>query len=252
MTKSANHVHTCHSIDTMKIASLSHDAAIQALKGQTLCVPDLTTLFSHWPPPSRNPHHAALAPLVESTIRRLAASRPSLQRRLGDDIASLASLWYPAAAAVPDRVAPLGLFAVWLVCWDDEVDAQGSDLAADYHAAQRWRAETLRVVEGVLGDGEEVVAVAGVDALNGVFVEFGRRFSEASSTVNRQRLLREAVDAMDAAAEAMLDDANGDGELKRAVEQYVDGCRSIVTGTLEFTWVSIALPIWFLKILTGA
>lgn len=47
--------------------------------------------------------------------------------------------------------------------------------------------------------------------------------------------MREAVGEFGCAADAMLEMAEGDEEGMKVARRYVEGCRAIVTGTLEFT-----------------
>ncbi|KAM0237698.1 hypothetical protein ACHAPO_004348 [Fusarium lateritium] len=49
--------------------------------------------------------------------------------------------------------------------------------------------------------------------------------------------MRTAVNEFDDAASKLINDTEVEGEVRPLVERYVEGCRSIVTGTLEFTFV---------------
>ncbi|KAK7426375.1 hypothetical protein QQZ08_007130 [Neonectria magnoliae] len=121
----------------MKPARLDQDAIVAALKGQALRISDLTRFF-----------HAGDAALEA-----------------------------------------LALYAVWLVCWDDAVDAGEGDLAGDFEGAERWRRRTLEMVRGALRiDGAED---ADADAINAVFRDFGARFGQTAPAEQRRRLSEE-------------------------------------------------------------
>jgi hypothetical protein len=176
----------------------SQGAVVRALRGQTLRVPNLKAVFGGWPAAQQNPLYASVAqPAVTEVIDRVAASQPTAAGRREDDIALLVSLWYPdikggsrghgtgggdsdtdfdtdsdgeAAAAV---LRNLAAFAVWLVCWDDEVDADdGGDLAGDFARAESWRQRTLTVLERALSRDEDGEEEEELDALNGVLVDW--------------------------------------------------------------------------------
>ncbi|UZP32732.1 hypothetical protein NXS19_000548 [Fusarium pseudograminearum] len=55
--------------------------------------------------------------------------------------------------------------------------------------------------------------------------------------------MRMAVKDFDDAARKLIEDTEGDGELRPLVEKHVEGCRSIVTGTLELTLTSLRYNI---------
>ncbi|KAJ4860520.1 hypothetical protein T069G_05508 [Trichoderma breve] len=172
---------------------MSSQAAITAaLKGQTLRVPNLTALFQAWPPQTLNEHYQESVNLTTNTILKIAAIAPHLQieRRLRDDIALLACLWYTNAPKL--RLEALVLYVVWVVCWDDTVDTVEGDLAADFDRAEQWRDRTLAIAKAALNlpgtapDGE-------VDAINAVLVDFGRRYAEEAPLHERQRMYDELV-----------------------------------------------------------
>ncbi|KAK7417945.1 hypothetical protein QQX98_004247 [Neonectria punicea] len=177
----------------MKPARLDQDAIVAALKGRTLRISDLTRFFRAWPPAQLHPHHAAVVPLVDAAIDRLAAAHPSLARRKRDDIAGLAALWFPQVGDA--ALEALALYAVWLVCWDDAVDVGEGDLAGDFEGAERWRGRTLEMVRGALRiDGADAGedADADADAINAVFRDFGARFGQTAPAEQRRRLSEEA------------------------------------------------------------
>ncbi|KAG8674503.1 hypothetical protein FPOAC1_000471 [Fusarium poae] len=110
-------------------------------------------------------------------------------RRKKDDIAKLTCLWYPQARK--REMEALALYATWLVCWDDAVDANEGDLAGDFARAERWRRQTLGVVREALAvDGMRARGSDG-DPINDVFRDFGSRICETVSRDQRRALYDE-------------------------------------------------------------
>ncbi|KFA72343.1 hypothetical protein S40288_09327 [Stachybotrys chartarum IBT 40288] len=173
-------------------APLDHAAAVAALKGQTLRVPDLWRYFAGWPAGRANRHYPApLQPRVDAAILRIAAAQPLLERRLRDDLARLTALWYPDADE--PAACALGLFAVWLFLWDDAVDANEGDLAGDYDRAEAWRAATLRTARAALGLGGDEAGALPSDAISAALLEFGASFAASSAPAQRQRAYDEVA-----------------------------------------------------------
>ncbi|KAM0424735.1 hypothetical protein ACHAPT_010045 [Fusarium lateritium] len=174
----------------MKSSHLSQAAIVAALRGQTLRIPDLRALFRSWPRVQLNRHHAHIAPTVDGALDRMAVTYPLIASRKRDGIARLAALWYPQARR--SQLEALALYTAWLVCWDDAVDANEGDLAADFARAERWRCQTLEMVRRALNvDGANQYAVESVyedDPINRVFQEFGSRFCETAPVDQRRRL----------------------------------------------------------------
>ncbi|UKZ88203.1 uncharacterized protein TrAFT101_003964 [Trichoderma asperellum] len=173
-------------------------ALITALKGQTLRIPSLQALFHTWPSPSLNAHYQELVPLASAAILEIAAAAPqlSIERRLRDDIALLTCLLFPTARR--NQIEALVLYMVWLVCWDDTVDTNEGDLAADFAGAEEWRGKTLEIARTALQLPDDGGAQHGaaVDAINAVLVNFGQRYCygtthERAPLEQRQRLYDE-------------------------------------------------------------
>ena len=178
----------------MSHIELTRTDAIAALKGQILRVPDLKGLFRAWPRSRVNPLHPELKDLVDRTIRQIAVTQNHVERRLRDDIALLTCLWYPDAGW--RELEALGLFTVWLVCWDDEVDTNEGDLAKDYEREGAWRQTTLQIAKASLGlDGSEEKSEdedQNIDALNAILQDFGQRLVTAGYLpIQRERYWRE-------------------------------------------------------------
>lgn len=182
------------------MATSTQSAIIAALKGQTLCIPDLTTFFKTWPAPRSNPNCAAVTPLVNKTILSIATRHPPIEKRLRDDIALLTSLCYPTALG--DRLEALAVFMVWIVCWDDTLDGgdeqeenqESGDSAADFTRAAALRADTLDHIKSALGLDRVQLVKEDVksDPLVAILWELGGRLTEAGmSVLDRERLLNQ-------------------------------------------------------------
>ncbi|EHK16787.1 terpene synthase [Trichoderma virens Gv29-8] len=169
----------------------SQAVLIAALKGQTLRIPNLTALFQAWPSPVLNTHYPESVSLTTNTILQIAAAAPRLEveRRLRDDLSLITCLWFPLAPK--PRLDALVLYTVWLFCWDDTVDANEGDLAADFARAQQWRDKTLEIAKTAFQLPGAAAPDGEVDAINAVLVEFGRRYAEEAPLLERQRLYDE-------------------------------------------------------------
>ncbi|RGP74326.1 hypothetical protein FLONG3_6105 [Fusarium longipes] len=172
----------------MKQSPLTQRQIVKALRGQTLRVPNLHSLFCSWPEhkPKLNRHHEHVKPLVDRAVDRMALRYPLTSRRKKDDIAKLACLWYPQARK--QEIEALAIYTAWLVCWDDAVDANEGDLAGDFARAERWRRQTLTTVR-------EALAIDGIgargtddDPINEVFRDFGSRICATASRDQRHVL----------------------------------------------------------------
>ncbi|KAF4496920.1 terpene synthase [Fusarium agapanthi] len=119
----------------------------------------------------------------------MAIAYPLIARRKKDDVASLACSLYPQARR--RQIEALALYTTWLVCWDDAVDANEGDLAADFMRAERWREQTMRMVREALAIDEMSTSEADDDPINGVFREFGARFCQTAPRDQRSLLYDE-------------------------------------------------------------
>ncbi|KAM0353522.1 hypothetical protein ACHAPU_001534 [Fusarium lateritium] len=176
----------------MKYSRLSQAAIVSALRGQTLRIPNLFTLFRSWPNPQGrvNSHHEHVKPIVDQAVDRMAVTYPLIARRKADDIAHLACSLYPQAPK--PQIEALTLYTTWLVCWDDAVDANEGDLAGDFARAERWRRLTMRMVREALAVDEACIAELDGDPINGVFRDFGSRMCETAQR-DQRRLLHDEI-----------------------------------------------------------
>ncbi|KAK2065308.1 terpenoid synthase [Colletotrichum caudatum] len=122
---------------------------IEALKGQTIHVPNLYSILKGWPVKT-NVNYERLVPVVEDAFDRQSPNLREKYRRA--DYARFVSLYYPHPEW--DRIQTLALYIIWLFCWDDAIDQQGTgDLSNDILRAKIRRDNTIKVFEHVLGLG---------------------------------------------------------------------------------------------------
>lgn len=172
-------------------APLTHDQILNRLRGQTLRVPDLTALFKHWPGPTVNPHVESVRSTVQEAIDQISTIRPSAARRQSDDIATLTSLWFPLATEA--ELKTLALYAVWLICWDDEVDSDEGALAGDFQKAEEWRKETQQVLDKFLDLLSSETAAVGSDPLHDVLATVGEDLQQHCEPRDRRHIRNEVA-----------------------------------------------------------
>ncbi|KDN65413.1 hypothetical protein CSUB01_06022 [Colletotrichum sublineola] len=120
---------------------------IEALKGQAIHVPNLYSIFKGWPVKA-NINYERLVPVVEDAFDRQSPNLREKYRRA--NYARFVSLYYPHPEW--NQVRILALYIIWLFCWDDAIDQQGTgDLSNDLLRAKTRRDNTIRVLEHVLG-----------------------------------------------------------------------------------------------------
>ncbi|KAF5669249.1 terpene synthase [Fusarium heterosporum] len=176
----------------MKYSRLSQSAIVSALRGQTLRIPNLYTLFSSWPNTHGqvNRHHEHVKSIVAQAVDRITTTYPLIARRKADDIAHLACSLYPQARK--PQIEALTLYTTWLVCWDDAVDANEGDLAGDFARAERWRRLTMKMVREALDIDEARIVELDGDPISGVFRDFGSRICETAQK-DQRRLLHDEI-----------------------------------------------------------
>lgn len=220
----------------MKASNLDHTSVLAALEGQKLRIPDLTKLFQAWPAAQTNTHYQHLTPTVDRIIDDIAVVQPLVSKRKQDDIALATSVWYPQASR--GELDILALFTVWLICWDDTVDADEGDLAGDFERAEQWRNKTLRLARRSmkLGDDEK----EHVDAINAVLKDFCSHLCGSCSEAQRERVLREMQSFVEACS---LEQSLRLEQTIPDYESYMNMRRGTVSGGLLCSLVEYAAQI---------
>ncbi|KAK1638321.1 isoprenoid synthase domain-containing protein [Colletotrichum phormii] len=165
-------------------------AVVKALKGQTLHVPNLYDIFKGWPVKKTNPHYKRMIPIVEEAFDRLIKS-PLLREKYREaNYARFVSLYYPH----PDweQVQTLALYIIWLFCWDDAIDQQGSDdLSSDLLRAKTRHDNTIIVLEHVLDLSFDDGSVIQYDHANTELKAIGAQLLKAYTREQRQTFMNQ-------------------------------------------------------------
>ncbi|KAL3300924.1 terpene synthase [Colletotrichum asianum] len=128
-----------------------------ALRGEILHVPDLREIFKDWPVDA-NTNYKEIIPVVESAFDRLVRNpglrekyRKANYARFTQQLLTEAYFkrYYPHPNQ--NEIHTLALYIVWLFCWDDAIDQQGSDLSANLARAKTYRNDTICVLNEALG-----------------------------------------------------------------------------------------------------
>ncbi|GJC99659.1 terpene synthase family protein [Colletotrichum higginsianum] len=135
--------------DATNPKTIETQAMITALKGTAIRVPNLYGILKGWPVKA-NINYKRLIPVIESTFDRLVKPSQLREKYRKANYARFVSLYYPHPKW--DQVRILALYIIWLFCWDDAIDQQGTgDLSNDILHAKAHRDNTIRVLEHFLG-----------------------------------------------------------------------------------------------------
>ncbi|GKT72442.1 terpene synthase [Colletotrichum tofieldiae] len=138
-------------VDTLSSNVQESRVIIETLKGETIHVPNLYDIFKGWPVKA-NVHYERLVPVVDDALERQVRQNPSNLREKyrKANYARFVSLYYPHPGW--EQVRTLTLYIIWLFCWDDAIDQQGTgDLSNDLLRAKAHRDNTVNVLQHVLG-----------------------------------------------------------------------------------------------------
>ncbi|KAJ0160015.1 Presilphiperfolan-8-beta-ol synthase [Colletotrichum tanaceti] len=135
--------------EAMDPKALETQAIATALKGTVIRVPNLYSILKGWPVKA-NINYKRLIPVIEDAFDRLVKPSKLREKYRKANYARFVSLYYPHPEW--DRVRTLALYIIWLFCWDDAIDQQGTgDLSNDILHAKAHRDNTIRVLEHFLG-----------------------------------------------------------------------------------------------------
>ncbi|TQN73621.1 Presilphiperfolan-8-beta-ol synthase [Colletotrichum shisoi] len=135
--------------DSMDPKTIEIQTLITALKGTVIRVPNLYGILKGWPVKA-NTNYKRLIPVIENTFDRLVKPSKLREKYRKANYARFVSLYYPHPEW--DQVRILALYIIWLFCWDDAIDQQGTgDLSNDILHAKAHRDNTIRVLENYLG-----------------------------------------------------------------------------------------------------
>lgn len=113
------------------------------LSGQTLVIPDMRPIMSHWPC-KQHEDYATIKSAVERRVDSFASKKD--RAALSDaDPALLAAMWWPMASAHSYRV--MTDLVIWFGLWDDTIEKLADNLAA----AEDLRVSTKDFISIALG-----------------------------------------------------------------------------------------------------
>ncbi|GKT40094.1 uncharacterized protein ColSpa_00275 [Colletotrichum spaethianum] len=140
----------------------------EALKGETIHVPNLYDILKGWPIKA-NVNYERLIPVVEDAFEQ------QVQR----------NLYYPHPEW--EQVRTLALYIVWLFCWDDAIDQQGTgELSNDILRAKAYRDSTIKLLEYVLDLAPKAGSDIELDKANVELKVIGDELKKAYSHEQRQ------------------------------------------------------------------
>ncbi|KAF5016961.1 hypothetical protein F66182_11193, partial [Fusarium sp. NRRL 66182] len=168
---------------------ISRGKTVTALRGQTLRIPNLYSLFGSWPKtkPHLNGLYKRLQPTVNGCIKHLAEGHPPAANLKTEDLGRLVCLWYPKALL--QQLKNLVIYTTWHVTWSDAVDSNAGHLSGDSEQARQLRRQTLRMTKDALALAE--TRAGDKDSVSGVFRYLGKRLLKATVKDQRRRLYSE-------------------------------------------------------------
>ncbi|KAH6682217.1 isoprenoid synthase domain-containing protein [Plectosphaerella plurivora] len=148
-------------------------AMITELKGKTIRIPDLTTMFTTWPKLKVNPFYKDLKPYVEGKIYEMELDQTKRDDYIKQDLTWFIAVWFPHVDL--EMLKVLTLHVLWLFIWDDRVDIGEGALADNLEIANKARANSAKIWVNLLwgyDDGDWLdVEVDRVDAVIEPLVE---------------------------------------------------------------------------------
>ncbi|OTA59249.1 terpenoid synthase [Hypoxylon sp. EC38] len=116
------------------------------LKGQRLVIPDMRSIFAHWPS-ARNENYQAVKDAVDERLAKQTMTDEARTSFHYMNPALYAATWWPTSSK--DHYRILVDYVIWFLHWDDLVEG----LADDPSAAEDLRSETKTLVRRSLGLG---------------------------------------------------------------------------------------------------
>jgi hypothetical protein len=121
---------------------------LSSLRDQTIHIPDLVPLFSHWPTKTNSAlDHLRLE--AQDWLHRTTPPGPVLSELLISDFGFFGATWWPCASF--ERLRIVTYLSIWLFVWDDEIDHSDGTMCDEFGAAQAYRNQTLAYMRYSLG-----------------------------------------------------------------------------------------------------
>ncbi|CAH0027841.1 unnamed protein product [Clonostachys rhizophaga] len=136
----------------MAVSSYAASNLLAQVQGQTMYVPPLDCLYSHWNQ-GVNPLVEEIRPLVEELLVRYAPQKEDLDHVRASAYCLFAATWYPDCDL--QRLQFAVIYAIFLFFWDDNMDREeGSshrELTYNINLGTQYRSEAKAYVNWHLG-----------------------------------------------------------------------------------------------------
>ncbi|KAL2201602.1 hypothetical protein CC79DRAFT_1374251 [Sarocladium strictum] len=126
----------------------SRSDLLHMLRGNKIYLPDLASLFQHWPQSESKNLNALQAALPERAAQ-FSDSEEMHKVLCKTDAALFVAKWWPGASLEVGEV--LVTLILWLFCWDDFLDNDHATDGQDIIAARLFYDESIAYVEYYLG-----------------------------------------------------------------------------------------------------
>ncbi|KAF2642484.1 FAD/NAD(P)-binding domain-containing protein [Massarina eburnea CBS 473.64] len=124
------------------------DTLLASLRGQTIRIPDLGPLFTHWPTKKNSEVDRMRTDITEWLDATLSPGK-SLGVLQSSDLGLFGATFWPNTTF--PKLQIVTYLAAWLFAWDDEIDRKYGSMWNEFSAAQLYRQQTLAYVRYTLG-----------------------------------------------------------------------------------------------------
>ncbi|KAA6411299.1 MAG: hypothetical protein FRX48_04579 [Lasallia pustulata] len=170
---------------------ISRQQLLHSLRGQSLVIPDLRTLFDHWPQ-GVNPEVERLREDVESRLEMLFPGSERLRKMKAADFGLLSASWWPYADYEALRISTY--LNLWLFAWDDETDSpEYSEEVANVEKGALFRTETIQYLRQCLAEDVDSLTFETASNIITNFKPVGEAVSRSCTPAQRESFLNELV-----------------------------------------------------------
>ncbi|KAK1749562.1 Presilphiperfolan-8-beta-ol synthase [Echria macrotheca] len=127
----------------------AHAKLIAELQGQVMHVPDMLSLFHHWPSRGRNKFYNRLKDEIDGIVQRCYPDDFSRKKANKNNFAFFTSIWYPDIDF--EHLYTAGIFSYWIFAVDDLMDANDEALSLDLNASTHYREQAVNFCRYWLG-----------------------------------------------------------------------------------------------------
>ncbi|KAF2008694.1 terpenoid synthase [Aaosphaeria arxii CBS 175.79] len=215
---------------------------LASLRGQTIRVPDLKPLFSHWPTKT-NDGIDQMRQDIHKWLDSTVAPGNMLAGLQASDFGLFGATWWPCAPF--ERLRIVTYLAVWLFTWDDEIDLSDGTMWNEFGAAQSYREQTIAYVRYSLGIDVDKPSIENRIILN--FDPIGAAVRGRYTLEQRHMFLKEMEFFMEMSErEQILRLSGGIASMEEFWEYRLGSSAVTVCLALnEFSWDGMDLPLQF-------